>query len=327
MHEPTPNMRCTGLFIPIEILDCPDLTLLEKMLLALIDGYYSEEHGGCYASNGHLANKLAVQENTIVKALIKFRKLGMIEDVSFNGRIRVIRSLMGEFITKNQKKFPTKKTKSSPKSESHSACESQADCDLNHRQTVTKITGRVGQKSHPIYRDKKAYIKDPLSLRPSPKKKSPVREKERKEEGRGFFSCLEGIAISDKDKARLCKEYPETLVSQAVKFSQTTQGKPRTTLDRALFYYCANPSVMNITETPVEEKSINTKQLKENRKWCENILCKAQKENPDCRVACGDVGVWFKFTNGPREYSDLVLYSDPKFKSLIEHHLRKINKR
>lgn len=302
------------------------------MLLALIDGYHCEEHGGCYASNQHLAKKLQVKENTIVKSLVKLRKLGVIEDISFNGRKRVIRSLVGEFIMKNRRKKHPKEPDSSPKSESYSAHESQAECDLNHRQTVKKITPRSGLKSHPIYRDIKAYRKDPLSLTLSPTRKKQAREGEKKGKGRegeerGFFGCLEGIELSEVNKRRLCREYPESLVSAAVAYSQTPEGKPRTSLDRALFYYCSNPGVMKAVKVKEEPKSDVAKDFKEKKTWAKSVISKAQEEDPGCRVNVSETGVWFTFSNGPRDYKELVLYSDINFKSMIEHYLRKMAQR
>lgn len=350
MPEPKPNIRCTGIFIPIEILDLTDskgeqiLTLTEKVLLSIIDSYYCEKHGGCFASNEYLANKLDVKENTIVKALIKFRKLGMIEDVSFNGRIRVIRSLVGEFICKKQRKKPEKKPISSPKSESYpaydSASESQAECDLNHRQSVTKITGRPGLKSHPIYEDIKAYRKEePLSQTLSQTTdscRSPFSPKGRKgKEGEGreegaFFKCLEGIAVSDSDKRRLCSEYPEVTVAQAVAYSKTVKGKPRTTLDRALFYYCSNPKVMNsneIEEAPEvkhnKENIVNT-----NRDWANELYERILNQDPESfdLISVTSDGVWFTFPRAHgRTEKDFITYTAAGFRERVESNSRKLN--
>ena len=115
--ESTPRPRFTGIFIPVEILDL-DLTLLEQLLLAWIDALFCVKHGGCFAKNEYLANRLKVKENTIVKALVNLRKLGLIEDVSFDGRNRIIRAVIGKFVEKSQ---------------------SQSGYDLNHTQHVKKI--------------------------------------------------------------------------------------------------------------------------------------------------------------------------------------------
>lgn len=134
-----PRPRFTGIFIPAEILELDELSPLDQMLISWIDALYCKDHGGCYASNDYLAKKLRVKENTIVKAISKLRKIGLIEDVTFNGRQRVIRAKIAEYVEKSQ---------------------SYADCDLNPRQGVTKIPCRVGQKSSPSIYNSKEERKD-----------------------------------------------------------------------------------------------------------------------------------------------------------------------
>lgn len=118
-----PSPRFTGIFIPIEILENPSLTLFEMMLLSIIDSLYCPKHRGCYASNAHLGKRAGnAQENTVVKSLTKLRRLGLIEDVSFDGRTRVIRALINKYVHEAQS-------------------QSYADWDKNPR--------GVGEKSYP----------------------------------------------------------------------------------------------------------------------------------------------------------------------------------
>lgn len=103
MSNPTP--RFTGIFIPAEILEMQELSLFEMLLLSWIDALYCPEHGGCYASNHYLGQKIkGAQENTVAKAICNLRKLGLIEDVSFDGRKRVIRALISKHVNKHQSK-------------------------------------------------------------------------------------------------------------------------------------------------------------------------------------------------------------------------------
>jgi hypothetical protein len=155
MNSPAP--RFTGLFIPAEILEHPDLTLLEQMLLAWIDALYSPQFGGCYARNDYLAQKMKVKENTIAKSLTKLRQLGLIEDVAFDGRTRVMRALIGRHVDQ---------------------CQSKADLDLNPTQAWTKIQPRFGQKSNAIYKDnKQVYIQEEITPHtPHQKIAAPINE-------------------------------------------------------------------------------------------------------------------------------------------------------
>ena len=127
--ENEPKARFTGIFIPVEILEMRELSPLDQILLSWINSLYCKEMGGCFASNEYLADRLNVKPNTIVKSIIKLRQMGLIENVSFNGRRRVIRAKISDAVEKKRDYQTTKK-----KSQSHAAC------DLNHMQTVTKIT-------------------------------------------------------------------------------------------------------------------------------------------------------------------------------------------
>lgn len=82
-----------GIWIPREICLAQGLSAIEKLLWAEIDSLYNEEKKGCFASNEYLADFMGVKERTIRDALCKLRQLQLIEDVSFNGRERVIKAL------------------------------------------------------------------------------------------------------------------------------------------------------------------------------------------------------------------------------------------
>ena len=82
----------TGLFIPEELFRLWKLNPIEQMLLVTID---SLDHGpnNCFASNKYLANSFGLSESRISYYITKFRKLGLIEFISFDGRMRKLKSL------------------------------------------------------------------------------------------------------------------------------------------------------------------------------------------------------------------------------------------
>ncbi len=154
MSNPTP--RFTGLFIPVEVLNHPELTLLEQMLLSWIDALYSEAKKGCYASNDYFATKLKVKENTIAKALTSLRQKNLIEDVSFDGRHRVIRAKIGAYVEK---------------------CQSNPGLDLNPTPIGFKSNAALDENPKPTYiRDKS--IDKSIDTPPLPPQKNPVIPKE-----------------------------------------------------------------------------------------------------------------------------------------------------
>jgi hypothetical protein len=103
MSDPhNPTLRCTGIFIPIEILEMEELSTTEMMLLSTIDALFCPKHGGCYASDEYLAKRMKVKKNTIEKALIKFRKLKLVVTIRCNGRTRIMRALIAKHVNHHQ---------------------------------------------------------------------------------------------------------------------------------------------------------------------------------------------------------------------------------
>lgn len=83
-----PERDFKGVWIPKEIYLAPDLSALEKILLAEID---SLDHGdGSYASNEYYATFLGVGIKYIEKMLTQLRKKSYVIDRKFDGRKRFI---------------------------------------------------------------------------------------------------------------------------------------------------------------------------------------------------------------------------------------------
>lgn len=131
-QDQAPTPRFTGIFIPVEILEMEEITPLEQMLLSWIDALFCKERGGCFATNEYLSKRLRVKENTIAKSLTNLRKLGLIKDISFDGRHRVIKACISEYVEKRQ---------------------SNPALDLNPTQPWIKIQPCFGQKSKALPRD------------------------------------------------------------------------------------------------------------------------------------------------------------------------------
>lgn len=91
-----PSTRFTGIFIPVEILEIEELTSTDIILLAWIDALYCKEKGGCFASNAYLAKRLKINTGSVSNILTKLRRLGLILDVSSDGRYRIIRACINK---------------------------------------------------------------------------------------------------------------------------------------------------------------------------------------------------------------------------------------
>lgn len=83
------NRDFKGVWIPKEIWLNEELTLLEKIIFVEIDSLDNENH--CTAGNEYFATFCNCSESKVSKAIKKLKELGMIEELSFDGRHRKLR--------------------------------------------------------------------------------------------------------------------------------------------------------------------------------------------------------------------------------------------
>ena len=82
-----------GIWIPKEIWEGGILLWIEIMLWAEIDSLYKEEMNGCYASNSYFAKFFKVSEKHISNSISSLKKLGLVKQISFNGRKRILKAI------------------------------------------------------------------------------------------------------------------------------------------------------------------------------------------------------------------------------------------
>lgn len=82
-----------GIWIPKEIWLFEGLTIAEKALWAEIDSLYDEDKGGCYASNEYLCKFNGVKLRFLQIMISNLKSKGLIEQVSFDGRQRIIKAV------------------------------------------------------------------------------------------------------------------------------------------------------------------------------------------------------------------------------------------
>lgn len=87
-----PVKQYKGVWLPKEILDNPDLTPTEKILLAIIETLDDEEVGGCYASNEYLGDKLGTSGKAASNLIASLKKKGYLFQTKFDGRVRFVRT-------------------------------------------------------------------------------------------------------------------------------------------------------------------------------------------------------------------------------------------
>jgi len=87
-----PKQKFTGYWIPAELGNL-GLSKTEQMLLSLIDSLDAPAPDYCFASNKYLAEHMDLSESRISFYLTKFKRMGLIIEVGFDGRRRRIACL------------------------------------------------------------------------------------------------------------------------------------------------------------------------------------------------------------------------------------------
>jgi hypothetical protein len=193
------NRHFKGIFIPREIWLCPDLNAQEKALWAEIDSLYCQEKGGCYASNEYLCAFTGVKERCLQDMLSKLKKLGYLEQVSFDGRQRILRAIK-----------PNDKQSFCRAEVQKSAPQEKQGCRKVH---LSDAENRTPRGIPTVYIERKEEKKDIASPAENPEKSSPqtVSSKPLRAKKEDISFCkikYEYIGITEEDKANWRKIYP-----------------------------------------------------------------------------------------------------------------------
>lgn len=100
-----------GIWIDKEIWLDKRLNALDKIILAEIDSLDIEEKG-CWASNDYLAEFCQCNSITISRTIKKLKELGFIEQVSFDGRHRILKSRLSKMLRQPKQNDKAALTKS-----------------------------------------------------------------------------------------------------------------------------------------------------------------------------------------------------------------------
>lgn len=92
-----------GIWIDKEIWLDKRLNALDKIILAEIDSLDIEDKG-CWASNEYLAEFCQCNSITISRTIKKLKELGFIEQVSFDGRHRILKSRLSKMLRQPKQK-------------------------------------------------------------------------------------------------------------------------------------------------------------------------------------------------------------------------------
>ena len=85
INPDAPVKEYTGVWIPADVMECEELSPMEKILYGEIAGFRE-----CYASNAWLANRIGRSERSTIRLLAHLIELGFVRRCGFNGRFRLI---------------------------------------------------------------------------------------------------------------------------------------------------------------------------------------------------------------------------------------------
>jgi len=301
-HEPKePKCRFTGIFIPVEILEYPNISWSEKLLISWIDALYDEEKGGCYASNDYLASRLGVASNTIAKSLGNLRKAGLLEDVHFDGRERVIRALIGTFIDKKRSR----------------ASESKADLDKNPR--------GVGKKSNPG-----------LAKNPSPTSSAHIDEIKEESKVRENTRAPDHQALESLGSEGLVKMTPKEYANLLQHMSEDERKERITDLELAIkkagekefnkkykSHYATLLSWKRLDQKKAQKTTLNAPGLtiEKNMKLAKDIERKLNGRAGNAKFECFEG--YFEIVDSP-DQPFILKYSENGFEEKLINRLRKM---
>ena len=130
------NKSFKGIWIPSDILDLlqtKDLSLTEAFLYGAILGLESDD--GCYASNDYFSELINVHPNHISKMVTKLKKKNLVEQLSFNGKKRFLKTIEPDkVIAENSGSGDSEKDQSKRQRLGRVSAEVKADSALALRQ-------------------------------------------------------------------------------------------------------------------------------------------------------------------------------------------------
>lgn len=95
MGEEIHERKFRGVWIPAWIFDMfenekNDLRPRDILMYANIDSLHDEKKGGCWASNAYLGKRTGISEDLAGRVVNKLIRLGMVNNIGFDGRHRYL---------------------------------------------------------------------------------------------------------------------------------------------------------------------------------------------------------------------------------------------
>ncbi len=88
------NRDFKGIWIPKEIWLTDGLSTMEKVLWSEIDSLFSDEKGGCHASNDYLCNFFGIKIRRLQEILASLKEKKFLIELGFDGRQRLLKAVI-----------------------------------------------------------------------------------------------------------------------------------------------------------------------------------------------------------------------------------------
>lgn len=239
-QEEQPKQKFTGYWIPVELSHL-GLSRNEQFLLSILDSLESPAPNYCFASNKYLAEHMDLSESRVSFYLTKFKRMGLIAEVGFDGRRRRIACLKENWYKRDfEKETKTSKKELCVKSRSETTRPHECGLRESTNHIVKKITKIIPPLSSP---HKKAEPMKP--------KKKPIEQSLRSEEEEiNLEKEFSQTALSPNERKRLLKsEYSTAQILEALELSKTQTI--RKTLMGLLLNILQNPDKWNAPDSNI----------------------------------------------------------------------------
>lgn len=215
-----------GLYIPPHIMNYSGFSNNEKILISLICNLYSHEHGGCFASNAYLGEKAQVSEKQISRMLTKFKRMGVLEQVSFDGKTRVMKTIWNiEVPEQNSKNRLPKKaySKSQTTQKCVGVCAKMRS--LPYIENIGENKPSISPKNSDPERSASAdqsldVFQSNLVCSECEKKKAcktkPKEEPKRDQKNLKAFGKYKNVKLSHEEYENICKEHSKELTDKKI---------------------------------------------------------------------------------------------------------------
>jgi DNA-binding transcriptional regulator GbsR (MarR family) len=264
-----PRHGFTGYWIPKELSNL-GLTKIEQFLLSMIDSLCGSAPRYCFASNSYLAKQMELSESRVSYYLTKLKKLGLIEQVSFDGTERRLRTLKHNWYKPKEDIEKDENSKKDVCVKTRSLGFSKKDLYVKtRRQTTWNQEGRLRESTHHI---EKIHIKDDIKESSSSIASSSLEN-----------SAPQALKVDDDDLKKVSLEKAKKEDSSDLFFNKTNGSQIRVTQSEIYRFFLKFPKyTTEVIQEAIEkirdvQGSINNP-MKYLQSICETIL--AERKNP-----------------------------------------------